>query len=97
MVQVENSLKVWQFADPAPEDSGILSMYQDIEGGGGVSDPAAIPFEPHARNLAAFIRSVENDSTFEIDGREARKAVEIILGIYESSASGKSFLFGNNH
>ena len=50
--------------------------------------PAAIPFEPHARNIAAFIDSVETGKPFEVDGTEARKAVEIILAIY-SSAKGE--------
>jgi len=85
VIMEENSFKVWQFAEPLDEDSGILKMYSAVEGGGGVSDPMAIPFEPHARNIAAFIKSIEQDRSFEIDGREARKAVEIVLGIYESA------------
>ncbi len=85
VIMEENSFKVWQFAEPLDEDSEILKMYSAVEGGGGVSDPMAIPFEPHARNIAAFIKSIEQDRSFEIDGREARKAVEIVLGIYESA------------
>jgi predicted dehydrogenase len=96
VVQVENSLKVWQFADQTAADAEILKMYQGIEGGGGVSDPAAIPFEPHARNIRAFITALETGSKFEINGPEARKAVEIILGIYSSSATGKPFFFSNS-
>jgi UDP-N-acetyl-2-amino-2-deoxyglucuronate dehydrogenase len=85
VVQVENSFKVWQFADESDEDKIILKNYGEIEGGGGVSDPAAIQFQPHARNIAAFIESIEKKQAFEIDGREARKSVEIILAIYEAA------------
>jgi predicted dehydrogenase len=46
VIQVENSFKVWQFADQTDQDKEILQKYGEIEGGGGVSDPAAIQFEP---------------------------------------------------
>jgi predicted dehydrogenase len=93
VIQVENSFKVWQFADQTDADNELLRSYSGIEGGGGVSDPAAIPFEPHARNIAAFIDSVESGRPFEIDGTEARKAVEIIVAIYSSAGKKKPFYF----
>jgi predicted dehydrogenase len=93
VVQVENSFKVWQFADQTEADTEIFNRFNQIEGGGGVSDPGAIPFEPHARNIAAFIDSVEEERPFEIDGHEARKAVEIITAIYSSSRDMKPFYF----
>jgi UDP-N-acetyl-2-amino-2-deoxyglucuronate dehydrogenase len=95
VVQVENSFKVWQFEDQSEKDIEILKKFSQIEGGGGVSDPAAIPFEPHARNIAAFIESVEKNRPFEIDGYEARKAVEIILAIYASAKEKKRYYFKN--
>ncbi|NLO02861.1 MAG: Gfo/Idh/MocA family oxidoreductase [Bacteroidales bacterium] len=84
----ENSIKVWNFDQQNDEDEEIIQKFSNIEGGGGVSDPMAIPFEPHARNIAAFISSVETGLPFEIDGHEARKSVEIILGIYKSAKAG---------
>ena len=95
VVQEENSFKVWRFADQSEGDNEIASRFSQIEGGGGVSDPAAIPFEPHARNFAAFLDSIESGSPFQIDGPEARKAVEIILAIYKSSNEMKPFYFDN--
>jgi predicted dehydrogenase len=85
VIQVENSLKVWQFADQSEFDKEVLSRFGQIEGGGGVSDPAAIPFEPHAKNFASFLNSLESGREFEINGAEARKAVEIVLAIYKSA------------
>ena len=93
VIMEENSFKVWQFAEPIEEDSEILKKYSTIEGGGGVSDPMAIPFEPHARNIAAFIDSIEKNEPFEVDGNEARKSVEIVLGIYESAKEHKEVFF----
>jgi predicted dehydrogenase len=85
----ENSIKVWQFAQEQDEDKEILRKFSNIEGGGGVSDPMAIPFEPHARNIASFISSVETGLPFEIEGYEARKSVAIILAVYRSAKTGE--------
>jgi predicted dehydrogenase len=86
---VENAFTVWQFADQTEEDIQILKSFKEIEGGGGVSDPAAISYQSHQKNIEAFIASVEAGRPFEISGDEARKAVEIILAIYESAREGK--------
>lgn len=93
VIQVENSFKVWQFADQTEADNEIFNRFNKIEGGGGVSDPGAIPFEPHAKNIAAFIDSIETGKTFEINGLEARKAVEIVLAIYTSARERRPFTF----
>ena len=93
VIMEENSFKVWQFAEPIDDDQEIIKTYSTIEGGGGVSDPMAIPFEPHARNIAAFISSIEKGVPFEIDGEEARKSVEIVLGIYKSAKEHKEIFF----
>ena len=92
-ILVENSFKGWQFTDETEEDRSILEKYGEIIGGGGVSDPAAIPFEPHARNIAAFLESLDKGHEFEVNALEARKSVEIILGIYESARTGKMVEF----
>jgi UDP-N-acetyl-2-amino-2-deoxyglucuronate dehydrogenase len=85
IINVENSITVWQFADEKPEDKEILAKFGQIEGGGGVSDPAAISYENHTRNFRAFLEALEAGEDFWIDGREARKAVEVILAIYKSA------------
>ena len=85
VIMEENSLKVWQFAVSDEGDDEIIWKYGKIEGGGGVADPAAISFQLHAKNIAAFIDSIEKEKPFEIDGIEARKSVEIILAMYQSA------------
>ena len=92
-IMVENAFTVWQFADQTEEDMKILKSFKEIEGGGGVSDPAAISYQSHQKNIEAFIASVEAGRPFEISGDEARKAVEIILAIYESAKEGKQIHF----
>ena len=93
VIQVENSFKEWHFADQTEKDNEIFMKFNQIEGGGGVSDPGAIQFEPHARNIKAFIDSLDYGQKFEIDGNESRKSVEIVLGIYNSSKENKMFFF----
>jgi predicted dehydrogenase len=85
IILVENSLQVWQFAEMREEDEKIIQKYGVIEGGGGVADPAAMTYENHAKNLASFIRAIEENRSFEIDGEEARKSVALILDIYQSA------------
>ena len=94
VIQVENSLTVWQFADERPEDEKIRKKFGKIAGGGGVADPSAITHENHRRNFKAFIdcpgkRSHEFFERGWISGREARKAVEVILAIYKSAREQK--------
>lgn len=85
VIQVENSFAVWQFADEKSEDAEIRAKFGQIEGGGGVSDPAAITHENHTRNFKAFLEALESGEDFWISGKEARKAVEVILAIYKSA------------
>jgi UDP-N-acetyl-2-amino-2-deoxyglucuronate dehydrogenase len=85
IVLVENSLKIWQFDEMNQDDDKIIQKYGKVEGGGGVADPAAISFENHAKNLSAFIRAIEENRPFEIDGAEAKKSVVLIRDLYHSA------------
>lgn len=89
----ENSIKVWQFADETEEDKSIRSQFSASLSEGGASDPSSIPFELHAKNISAFIDAVESGKPFELEGKEARKAVEIILAMYTSAKENRSFQF----
>ena len=42
----------------------------------------------------AFLDAIESGEDFWIDGREARKAVEVILAIYESAKTQKPVKLG---
>jgi len=85
IVCLEDSFTVWQFADEKPEDKLIRKKFNQIQGQGGVADPAAISHENHKRNFQAFIDSLAAGVDSHIDGSEARKAVEVILAIYKSA------------
>ena len=89
VINVENSITLWEFADKRPEDEDIRRRFMKIEGGGGVADPAAIGHENHRRNFQAFLEAIDKNEPFRISGPEARKAVEVILAIYASAREQK--------
>lgn len=89
----DSNIKLWQFAEETADDATLRSRYAPTGNAAGASDPTAIPFELHAANIAAFINSVEAGKPFEIDGKEARKAVEIVLALYTSARENRSFQF----
>ena len=82
------------FLGPHPDDIEVRKQFMKIDGGGGVSDPAAISYENHTRNFKAFLDSLDSGEEFWIDGSEARKAVAVILAIYESARTGKLVKLG---
>lgn len=47
----------------------------------------------HKENTEAFIETTEAGQSFEIDGVEVRKAVEIVSTIYADAKKGKQYEF----
>ncbi len=85
IIMEEDCITLWHLEPELPQDKEIIAKYSKTTGGGGVSDPSAISYANHAKNIEAFIKAIENGQRFEIDGKEARKAVELILQIYEDA------------
>ena len=86
----EEDIVKWEFELELPEDSQIREKFtQQTDTGGGASDPRAINHANHRRQLENLINGLENDASILVDGREGRKAVEIILAIYQSSREGR--------
>jgi len=94
VIYTEDSFTLWQFAEERPEDGEIRRKFSKITGGGGVADPAAIPYQNHTRNFKAFVDALESGKQFSITGSEARKAVEVILAIYKSAKTQKPVKLG---
>jgi predicted dehydrogenase len=89
-VLADNNLLVWQFRDETPQDAAIRDRYLALPGPGiGASDPSAgIDCEGHKAVFAEFLTALDSGRAPPIDGSEARKAVSIILSIYESARLG---------
>ena len=90
VVLEEADLKYWSFAEEKEEDEAIRKKYASrTDSGGGAADPAAISFKPHQWQFEEFVVSLDSGQPGMADGEEGRKAVEIILAIYESANTGK--------
>jgi len=91
IVLEEEDIITWEFEEEEPEDAEIKKQFTEKKsGGGGASDPRAINHDNHRRQMINLIQSIENNIPHLVDGREGRKAVEIILAIYQSSKAGKT-------
>jgi UDP-N-acetyl-2-amino-2-deoxyglucuronate dehydrogenase len=87
----EEDLVRWDFAKPLKRDRAILdAMQRSKSTAGGAADPKAIGHHGHARQFQDFVDALKKDRPLPIDGREGRKAVEIILAIYKSAETGKA-------
>jgi predicted dehydrogenase len=86
----QDDLLRWDFAQEKTEDPMIRQRFvQKTGASGGSSNPAAISHVGHTRQLADFAEAITTGRPPLVDGREGRKAVEIILGIYRSMATGR--------
>ena len=89
VVEQEDVLR-WDFEPGLPEDQALRQRFvQKVGASGGASNPAAISHEYHRRQLADFVEAIQGGRSPAVDGREGRKAVELILAIYESAAKGR--------
>ena len=80
----DQQLVTWSFRDERPEDEGIRQQHGSGIAEGGASDPMAIDYSNHTRNIADFLKALDSDTPLLIDGHEACRALAIVRGIYES-------------
>ncbi len=74
-----NNIDVWQFADKRPEDAGLEGLQEatsNVYGNG------------HTAVYADVIDAIEKDRKPYIDAVAGRNALEMILAMYQSAASG---------
>ena len=91
----QDDLLRWDFKTSQADDDAIRQRFaQKIGASGGSSNPAAISHTGHARQLADFVEAITKNRPPLVDGREGRKAVEVILGIYASMREGKAVAVG---
>lgn len=81
----------WDFNPETAEDQALKQRFaQKVGASGGASNPAAISHVGHARQLTDFVQAIESGRPPLVDGREGRRAVEVILAIYQSAATGRT-------
>ena len=86
----DNAFTVWDFKKKKPSDQKIMQKFraETGEAGAGAADPRAIDFSGHQKNFEDAVRSLKGGKKPLIDGKEARKSIEIILAIYRSALKG---------
>ena len=74
-----NNIDVWDFADQRPEDAdlkGLQEATSNVYGNG------------HTLVYADMMDAIANDRPPYIDGKAGRRALEMILAMYQSAATG---------
>jgi hypothetical protein len=77
---------MFQFRDERPEDKELRARLATNESlAGAKSNPAAIGAEVHKANIESILSAWERGEEAETNAREARKALAIIIAMYESA------------
>ena len=86
IMMVDDKFSIWDIKESESGDDGILEKYglESSKSGAGAADPKAIDFQWHQRNFENALNALSNDEKPEVDGKEGRRAVELICAIYES-------------
>ena len=86
----EEDVVAWDFAKKARGDAAVQQrMAARTSTAGGASDPAAIGHHGHTEQFRDVLEAIRDDRSPAVDGREGRRSVEIILGIYKAAETGK--------
>jgi len=82
--------KIVEWSVPGEENVAEGSTSDiDIKIGTAASDPTTIGMEGHKALIQDFADAIREDREPLITGEEARKAVEVVLAVYESSRTGQ--------
>lgn len=89
VIEQEDVLK-WDFAPATPDDAAVKERFAaKVGASGGAADPKAISHEGHRRQLADFVAAIRENRAPKVDGREGKRAVELICAVYESNRTGR--------
>ncbi|HKB91242.1 MAG TPA: Gfo/Idh/MocA family oxidoreductase [Opitutaceae bacterium] len=78
----------WDFREPQPGDAEILAAKQDDTMRTGSSAPNQISHQGHRLQIQDLVNALREHRPLAIDGREGRRAVALIRGIYMSAERG---------
>ena len=85
-MMVDDKFSIWDLMHLKSEDDEILQQHglQSTQTGAGLADPKAIDFSGINEILKNALDALEKNETPAVDGKEGRRAVELICAIYES-------------
>jgi len=89
VIEQEDVLR-WDFTPATAEDEEVRRRFAaKVGASGGAADPKAISHEGHRRQLADFVDAIRQNRPPKVDGREGKRAVDLICAVYESNRTGK--------
>ena len=83
----DDKLTAFEFEKPRPSDAVVIAPATE-GGGAGANDPKAIGHAWHRSNLEDAIAAIRAGKQPAVNGAEGRKAVELILALYQSAQNG---------
>jgi UDP-N-acetyl-2-amino-2-deoxyglucuronate dehydrogenase len=83
VVLEDGKIALWEVEG---EDSPQI---ETMDLGSGSADPMAIGAAGHLIHINDLVQAIRTDRPPIIDGREGRKALEVVIGIYRSAAAGQ--------
>ena len=83
----------WEFLDHQPIDDEIRAAITGAGDARGGREPMNINEFGHRAQLADLANAIRLGTPLRLDGREGRRAVELITGIYHSMRTGKPYRF----
>ncbi len=86
---IEEQLSVFTFRNKLASDDATLAQYSQQTRSTGASDPLAISYTGHTKNIGSFLAALDAGQTPALDGVESRKAVQILEALYQSAATGQ--------
>jgi len=91
VIMEDESFVTWDFAEERVEDKDIRTKFAvgASPARAGAADPRNINHANHREQLQDFVRAINAQSEPALNGREGRKAVEIILAVYRSARTGQ--------
>lgn len=88
----DGEIAYWKFKKETKTDEKIrAAIGKDSALGSGAADPlSALKAEGHRRQIQDFVDALVKDRAPMVDGREGRRAVELIEAIYKSAKTGRN-------
>ena len=94
VIYTDSDITHWAVQKKTPFDRRVMKKYlKSGSGAAGAADPRAISYKPHLAQFEEFMRALKKGGSVSVDGKEARKAVEVIIGLYLSARRGKPVRF----
>ncbi len=88
-VIVDDSVVEWHEADDPERGKAMLETFGAKSVSGTASDPMAMSFDNHRRQIGDFVKAIKEDGTPAIDGREGARSVAVVRAIYKSAQEGR--------